>query len=849
MLRMLLNLAIALCLSASLPAQLLSPGEFLPHEHGRQFTPHYLLADYAGHVAENSPRVQLLRYGSTHEARPLLLAFISSPENLARLEDIRQNNLRHAGLLDGEPDPALDRAVVWLSFGVHGNEAGASEASLSALYELARADRKDIPEWLENTIVIIDPCINPDGFSRYTEWYRRYAPLKPTPEPATYEHDEPWPGGRVNHYLFDLNRDWAWQTQIETQSRIKKYQEWMPHIHVDFHEQFPNDHYYFAPAAPPYHQYITDWQAEFQYDIGRNHAGYFDREGWLYFTREVFDLLYPSYGDTYPTFNGAIGMTHEQAGHGIAGLAYEMENGDTLTLMDRILHHTATALSTVEVASKNAARIVGNFQEYFERANTNPAGKYKTFIIRGDNPKGRLDAFRQLLDKNGIRYGMGGNSGNVWAYNYQSGQEEDIFIEPADLLVSAYQPRSVLAQVLLEPEPELEDTLTYDITAWALPYAYGLEAYATTRRVNPVFPWEAGPGADSPKAGSSPYAYIVEWTSLADARFLAALLQKGVKARFATSAFAIEGRQYEAGAIVISLADNRKMGTDSFHGLIAGAAREFGQPTHPVNTGFSDSGFDLGSASLQFITHPRVAVLTGEDTYANSYGEVWHFFEQSLGYPLFPIAPEKISGIEFSDYNVLVMPEGEYDIDDDAMESLREWISRGGRLIAIGNALSALEGKEGFSLSRYATEEAESEADEERQQASLDRRLDPYAGQSRRYISRSIPGAIFRLQLDHTHPLAFGLESYYSLKTSNHFYELLKDTWNVGFIGETPEVVGFAGANALKNARNTAVFAVQNKGRGAVIYMADNPLFRGFWENGKFLFCNALFFAGQGGER
>ncbi|MCB0597015.1 MAG: zinc carboxypeptidase [Lewinellaceae bacterium] len=839
MLRILLSLAASFCLIPPLFGQLKPPGEFLPHEYGQQFTPHYLLVDYVEHVAENSAQAQLRQYGSTPEGRPLLLAFISTPENLAQLEDIRRNNLQHAGLMDGEPDGSLDKAIVWLSFGVHGNEAGASEASLSVLYELARPGNEEARAWLANTIVILDPCINPDGFSRYTEWYRRYATLKPAPDPGTYEHEEPWPGGRVNHYLFDLNRDWAWQTQTETQNRVRVYQEWMPHIHVDFHEQYPDDHYYFAPAAPPFHQYITGWQSEFQYDIGRNHARYFDQEGWLYFTREVFDLLYPSYGDTYPTFNGAIGMTHEQAGHGIAGRAYEMENGDTLTLLDRIQHHTATALSTVEVASENAGRLVENFNDYFTQGSNGPIGKYKTFIIRGDNPQGRLGAFREILDKNGIRYGEAGAAGSLRAYNYQSGQEETILVQPEDLLISTYQPMSVLAQVLLEPEPELEDTLTYDITAWALPYAYGLKAYASRERMEPASPVKAVPYANTLENIRQPYAYLSEWSSMADARFLAALLQNGIKARFATGPFTVDGRQYEAGTLVFTLADNRKMGAIRFDELMASTAREFEQPVYPITTGFSDYGFDLGSSSFKFIEPPRVAVVTGEETSAGSYGEIWYFFEQALRYPLYPIAMSQLSDVPYSDYNVLVLPEGEYEIDEAGIASLAAWIERGGRLIAIGAALSALEGQEGFNLAAAEEEEPDTGA------IGADRRLEPYASQPRRELSQSIPGAIFHLQLDHTHPLAYGLDTYHSLKTSSKSYPLLKEGWNVGYIGETPEVAGFAGWEALEKTKNSVVFAVEDKGKGAAVYMVDNPLFRGFWENGKFLFSNALFFAGQ----
>ncbi len=844
--RFLLFLAVLLASGAPANAQLLSPGEFLPHGHGRQFTPHHLVVDYFRHVAANSQNVLLTQYGNSQEGRPLMLAFISSPDNLARLDDIRQNNLRRTGLLKGDVQPALDRAIAWLSCGVHGNEAGGPESALSTLYELVRPDNRQAQQWLQNTIVILDPALNPDGFARYTNWHLQVASRWPDPDGDTFEHDEPWPGGRTNHYFFDLNRDWAWQTQVETRQRLAIYHQWMPHIHVDYHEQFPNHPYYFAPAASPYHAYITDWQADFQFEIGRNNARYFDRQGWLYFTREDFDLLYPSYGDTYPTFNGAIGMTYEQAGHGIAGRAYQLENGDTLTLQDRIAHHTTTALSTVEMASRNAGRLIENFQAYFSRANNNPTGAYKAFIIRGDNARGKLKAFCSLLDKNNIRYGRAGREISLSALNYQSGKEETVQVRAGDLVVSAYQPLSVLAQVLLEPEPELEDTLTYDITAWSLPYAYGLETYAAKQRLEPASEFDFSPYSNNLAAVENPYAYLADWTSFQSARFLGALLQKDVRARYAIGAFSIEGREYPAGTLVITAADNRKMEPAAFREVVASLAQAYEQPITAVSTGFSDSGFDLGSASLAFIQKPKIAMLFGENTYSSSAGELWNFFEQQLEYPVHLFAAKNLSGIELDAFNLLILPEGQYNLSDETLTALNQWINRGGRLIAIGAALSALEGKTGFSLSRYASPEEEDQARTQHEKDGLDRRLEPYAGQSRRYLSLDIPGAIFKVELDRTHPLAFGLgQDYYSLKTSSRFYKLLKDTWNVGYIGEEVEAIGFAGYKAKENTRNSVVFALEPKGRGAAAYFVDNPLFRGFWENGKLLFSNAVFLAGQ----
>jgi len=291
-----------------------SPSEFLGYEIGTEFTRHADVVSYFKQVAEQSDWVTYQEYGKTNERRPLTYAVISTPENLANLENIRTNHLKNAGLESGTA--SSDKAIVWLSYNVHGNEASSTEASMLTIYDLITTKK----DWLKNTVVIIDPCVNPDGRDRYVNWYNQVKASPYNTNPEAIEHNEPWPGGRPNHYLFDLNRDWAWATQVETRQRLKVYNMWMPQIHVDFHEQGINQPYYFAPAAEPFHDIITPFQRDFQTQIGANHAKYFDKNGWLFFTRERFDLLYPSYGDTYPTYTGAIGMTYEQAGNGDAGL-------------------------------------------------------------------------------------------------------------------------------------------------------------------------------------------------------------------------------------------------------------------------------------------------------------------------------------------------------------------------------------------------------------------------------------------------------------------------------------------------------------------------------------------------
>lgn len=836
---------LAILLPSWATAQIKSPDAFLPHRLGEQFTPHEMQVEYLRHLAANSKNLVLRPYGLTNEKRPLQLAFVSSEANLAKLEDIRLNNLRRAGLVPGAPDPALAVGIIWLSYSVHGNEAAGAESAMKVLYELLNPANTQAQQWLANTLVIIDPCINPDGYSRYTHWYRGISSDAPSPNPLSRDHQEPWPGGRVNHYYFDLNRDWAWQTQVESQQRLRVYNDWLPHIHVDVHEQGYNAPYYFAPAAQPYHRFITPWQREFQETIGKSNAKYFAQNGWLFFTKEVFDLLYPSYGDTYPTYNGAIGMTYEQGGIG-AGRAVIMTNGDTLTLADRIAHHYTTSMSTIEVAATHTAALLKNFTEFFERARNNPPGAFKTYVIKGTNAPERLKSFSQILDANRIRYGKAGKTSALNAYNYQTGATATLKVEPNDLIVSAYQPRGTMAQILLDPAPEVVDSNTYDITAWSLPYAYGLETYAGAQRLDPAEEGYAFPPySNNLGRSTAPYAYLAPWRGLANAKFLAAVLKKGIKVRYATTSFTLEGAAYPAGTLVLTAADNRKLGS-AFHDQVAALAQQQQQAIQAVAGGLVESGRDFGSSSYRFIRKPEVAVLFGEQTYNNEFGQVWHYFDRDLGYPTTMLDAGRLERTDLSRFNVLVMPEGRYRLPEAVLEKISAWVNAGGRLLAIGDALNALSDRKGFALTPFATDDAKKQADRAAEDVALKGRFLDYAGQDRRDISTQIPGAIFKTKLDNTHPLAYGQgDTYFSLKTGAASFQPLKNLWNVATIGDQLQVAGFAGAKARQAMKNSLVFGVEEKGAGQVVYFVDNPLFRGFWENGKFLFSNAVFFVGN----
>ncbi|HXB45327.1 MAG TPA: M14 family metallopeptidase [Puia sp.] len=818
-----------------------SPEKFLGYSLGSHYTPHFKLVNYFIQVAENAPgMVKLEQYGETNEGRPLLLAYIAKPENLQRLESIRLNNLRLAGIakdkiLGDENAPA----IVWLSYNVHGNEAASSEAAMKTVYELVNPANSQTKQWLEHVVVIIDPCINPDGRDRYVNWYNSVAGSEANPDPQSREHNEPWPGGRTNHYNFDLNRDWAWQTQIETQLRLKKYNEWLPQVHVDYHEQGYNAPYYFAPAAEPYHEVITPWQREFQTQIGKNNAKYFDQNGWLFFTKERFDLFYPSYGDTYPIYNGAIGMTFEQGGIR-AGLQIVNQSGDTLTLSDRLLHHYTTGMSTIEVTSQNAAKVVKEYKKYFASAKTTPYGEFKSYLIKTDLQSDKSTQLKKLLDRNLINWNYV-STGNFTGFNYLTGKNEPFKADTGDIVINANQSKSNLVKVLFERNSKISDSATYDITAWSVPFVYGLKAYGLTTFVSGM---TSNPAAHDAAFVAGAYAYAIKWNGLNCAQFLVELLKKGVKVRFTEQPFKSANQDFEKGTLIVARTSNSGLGKN-LESVINEAAQNTNVTVFALSSGFVDKGYDIGSDRVHLIHKPHVAVLTGNGVGSNAAGEVWHLFEQQLNYQVSLINADDISRVAWKNYDVLIIPDGRYKLfsDKSQLDGLKSWVQEGGKIIAMENAVQQFS-KSDWGLKQKNTEDKkEDEKDKKEDYSALHR----YENRERDDLVNSTPGSIYRVELDNSHPLAFGYpDYYYTLKQDENVYEFLKEGgWNVGIIKKDNYISGFTGSKAKEKLKDGLIFGVQELGRGQIVYLADDVLFRSFWENGKLLFCNAVFLVGQ----
>ncbi|GAB4026031.1 M14 family metallopeptidase [Spirosoma gilvum] len=831
--------------TASSSTSLTTPEQFLGYKIGSRFTPHYRVLAYAEQVARQLPnRVKLIPYGTTYEGRQLMVVAVASEANLARLEEIRTNNLKRIGLLEGNPTATPQPPIAWLSYNVHGNEAVSTEAFMEVLYRLLNTTDAVSQKIMNSTIVLLDPGLNPDGHDRYVNWYNQMQGRTPDPTPNAREHSEPWPGGRYTHYLFDPNRDWAWQTQEITQQRMALYQQWMPQLHGDFHEMGVESPYYFAPSAKPYHEDITPYQRQFQQIIGQYCSRYFDRNGWLYYTRERFDLFYPSYGDTYPTYNGAIGMTYEQGGGGRAGLAITKADGDTLTLRQRIDHHYTASIATLESVADRPAEIVKEFGQFFDKSRNSPIGPYKSYVIKSNGDAGRIRALQQLLDRNKINFGVAGKAQTVaTGFNYTSQKtDKNVAIAADDIVISAYQPKSTLLKILFEQNSALEDSATYDITAWSLPYAFGLQTFGVTTRIEP----KPLPASNQLAVNTVPaaYAYLIRWQSLPAVQTLAALLKQKIRVRAAEKAFELEGKTYASGTLIVARTGNERLG-DRLGTVVAQVAAQTGAEVIPVQTGFVTSGSDFGSDFVTGLKAPRVGLVVGDGTPPPSAGEVWHFFDQELNYPVTLLDGNTLGNVEWSKLDVLVLPTN-YNygriLNERTLTAMKEWIRAGGKLIAMERAAAFLSGKDGFDLKEKSDKE---EGKKDKKGNPVDS-LKIYVNRERAAISDDIPGSIYRVNVDTSHPLGFGLTGgYYTLVQNAFNFDFLKDGWNVGYLKGDNYVAGFSGRNAKEKLKNTLLMGVQDMGRGSVVYLADDPLFRGFWYNGKLLFSNAVFMVGN----
>jgi len=836
--------AVAAALLLNVPAaaqQVPSPADVLGYELGERFTDHASILRYVDALVAAAPdRTRLERYGETVEGRPLVQLVIGRADYLSRLDGILAANAELT-----RPETSAERArqiaatnpaVVYFSYGVHGNESSSSEAALYTMWDLLR-DAPEVAGVLDSLIVVIDPAVNPDGRERYVQWYRQARSATPNPNPEAREHREPWPGGRFNHYLFDLNRDWTWLTQQETRMRLATWPRWNPQVHVDFHEMSPEATYFFFPAAKPinpnYPPHVLAWGERF----GAANAAAFDMHGWPYFTGESYDLFYPGYGDSWPSLLGAIGMTYEQAGGGRAGLAYERADGSVLTLRQRAQQHRTTGQATLRTAAAGKSTLLGDYAAFHR-----DVGRDRPDILLLDDEGGRARALVALLQAQGIEVERAGRAFRADAEPH-TGFERRREFPAGTWRVRARQSRGLLAATLLQPEVTLDATFSYDVSAWSLPFAYGVEAHSARR--TPDAAWSALPAATpmnaasygsvtsaaSAPAAAASYGWVLP-PSFESWRAVSRYLNDGGVARVIDDAITIAGREIAPGAIFLP-----RFGADSFDVRIARA--ELPPSAIPVTSGRTTAGPDLGTGSAYTVRAPRVALVMGEGVYATSAGAFWFFLDHTLGLDYDVLDAARVRSAPLREWDVIVLPEASgAAFDQSAKDALEAFVRAGGTLIAVGTSARFIAAPIADIKVRNAPEHPE--------ESRIERALRGRQARELEDFEEDVPGTIVRARVDRDHPLGFGVGTsdgaLYVLHSGGAVFEPDENFETAAYFPDALEKVsGVISERNLQRLSNASWLANRRVGSGRVILFADDPLFRHFWYGTFQPFANALF--------
>ncbi len=848
------------------------PKKSLGYELGEQFTSHGRIEKYIQTLKDAAPdRVRLLSYGETNEGRTLYLVVISSSDNLGRLDEIRANiqklsDPRRISGAEAEKIIGSTPPIAWLSYGVHGNEASSPEAALNVIYQLAARTDDEVTSLLKNLVVVIDPLLNPDGHERYVNFQTTRRGRAPVDDRNAAEHNEDWPSGRSNHYFFDLNRDWAWLTQRESQARIKAYLEWKPQVHVDFHEMGFNSSYFFFPPYKPINKNLPKNVIRWAEMYGQANASAFDAHGWSYWTNDHFDLFYPGYGDSWPSLNGAIGMTYEQAGGGAGVRIKRTVDDDILTLRDRLEHHTTTSFATLKTTAQHREQRLRDFYGFFKDAlQEGAAGPVKAYVVSPETDPGRALKMVRLLQRQGVEILRSTESLSLNGLRtYFSDGTTSKKFPVGSYVIPMNQPAKRLITTLMEQEPALSDTMFYDISSWALPVAYGVETYWSAQPVasTSVKPLER---EDEPVKGrivgeKASYAYLLKNASNDALAGLAYLLQHDVKVNVALKEFTLKGEQFPRGSLIIPVAAN---GPD-LESSIKALSETFRLTIYAANTGFTESGITLGSDRAVRLKRPRIIVVTNSPVGSEAFGAIWSMFDAQYGIDFVPMKLSQLRNADLHDYTAIIFPDDNSDgsgyrsqLDSNAVQRIKTWIIGGGTFIGIEGGAAFASASVGKIASIKLKEKKKDEKkkddskkpDDKKEAEKKEEKLSDEELEKRMTVEEKerknrldeIPGTMMRVKIDRTHPLGFGYDHDAAvLKTTKTMFELSDHGHNVGIYTKSPRLSGYISKENEKMLEETPFLVHEQLGGGNVILFADDPNFRLFFDGLNKLFLNSV---------
>lgn len=806
-----------------------TPEKVLGFAIGSRHLHHHQLVQYLEKLAQASSRVTLKEYGRTHGDRPLIYLTITHPENQRKLSFIQE---QHRKLADPKVsgEVAIDAlpAVIWMGYGVHGNEPSASNVAALVAYHLAAATGEEHDRLLREIVVLLDPCLNPEGFERFAQWANSNRGKVANADPEHREHREPWPSGRTNYYWFDLNRDWLPAQHPESQGRLAIYHQWKPNVVLDFHEMGSTSTFFFQPGVPTRnHPLVPAGNLQLTRALARYHARALDRIGSLYFTEEQFDDYYPGKGSTYPDVHGGVGILFEQASS--RGQVQDTPHGK-LTFPFTIRNQFETSRSSLQGLLALRPRFL-EYKRTFYRSTVEAArkSKVKGIVLAAPEDSARLHHFLTMLSRHDLRIHRLKTEVKIGERTFRA---KESFVLPTD------QPEARFLQVLFERRTEFADKTFYDISTWTAPLAFNVQDAPLTEDLAGER-YEPGRLAAYPLTCSTEdLAYLIDWRNDHAPRALHRLLAGGIKVRVAAKEFQYtqdkQVRRFPHGTLMVPVgiqAEKRAALVE----ILSGAAKE-GVPIYPVQHGLALEGIKLGSSAFAAVPTPRVLLVTGEGVSAYEAGEVWHLLDQRVGMPVTMVETHRLSGVELEKYSVVVLVSGTYaGVSERVVERLRQYAERGGTLVAVGTAISWLNANKVLSVRMRAARRTGSE--EERR---------PYDQASADAAEQLISGAIFRTRTDTTHPVCYGLPSEESLpvfRNNRVILEPTSDPYSTPVIyDKKPLLSGYVSARNQELLAGSASAAVVPVGSGRALLLVENPNFRAYWYGTSRLFVNALFF-------
>jgi len=794
-----------------------TPQEVLGYIPGEWHVSHDLLVSYMRTLANESPRISLENRGTTYEGRPLLLLVITSEENHANLENIRTQHFNLTEPNSSKLNTTNMPIVVYQGFSIHGNEASGSNSALLAAYYLAAGQGPKVEEVLKNTVILFDPSLNPDGLQRFSYWANTNRSINLNPDPQDREFSEVWPGGRTNHYWFDMNRDWLPVQLPESRARIETFHKWQPNILTDHHEMGSNASFFFQPGIPSRtHPLTPQMNQDLTREIGTYHAAALDKIGSFYYTEEDFDDFYYGKGSTFPDINGSIGILFEQGSS--RGHVQETDNG-LLTFPFTIRNQFTAALSTLDAAVNMRAKILNFQREFYNNARSTAAkGGYVFGNSKDPNTAWHL---AEILKRHQVE---------VHKITEDFTTDGKAFKKGTAYVIPKNQKQHRLVEAMFEKRTTFTDSLFYDISAWSFPLAFNLDV---SENLNMRYAGEKIEELQKPVVpapGKSEYAYLMEWHDYYAPKALNKILNKELRARLTMQPLESGGRTFDYGTIMIPV-QNQEMNSNELHEFLMEVSRTSNVEIVPVTTGLT-KGVNLGSNQLRPLKAQKVAMIVGDGVTPYDAGEIWHLFDQRYEMHLTKLDIRDFSGANLSSYTDIILPNTRGNaLDKSQTDKLKEWVRAGGTLIGYKNAAKWFNSNDFMKLNFLENEV-------KAKNVSFEEARD-FRG------AQGIGGAIFNAKLDRSHPINFGYtnDELALFRDTTIFIKADSTSYNNPIqYTSNPLLSGYISAPNLKLISNTVPFKKSNLGRGNVILFTDNTNFRGFWFGTNKLLMNAIFF-------